>query len=228
MADGDVTSSANFRAAFLANEQQVRINTGKVACVLVIALMPARGRARFFVYPDIMVEFLGLRLLCSLLAVGLLDPAHDRHRPQTLSDFGLPIVLFPPFFIAWMVHVSTARFPPITPGLNLILLAVSAVVHWSMLETLLAVRRCLSCTSPQVSAGTTFQLELGHHFQQSLFPRADGHHRRHRQLFLQPPALSRIRPALRIGQKPPRPRGQQPEAHGTGPDQEPLLRQHQP
>ena len=35
------------------------------------------------------------------------------------------------------------RFRPITPGLNLILLAVSVVVHWSYVESLLAVTAVL-------------------------------------------------------------------------------------
>ena len=49
---------AEFREAFLANEQQVRINSGKLACALVFFLMPFGVILDYFVYPDHLVEFL--------------------------------------------------------------------------------------------------------------------------------------------------------------------------
>ncbi|HKW30687.1 MAG TPA: histidine kinase dimerization/phospho-acceptor domain-containing protein, partial [Verrucomicrobiae bacterium] len=127
-----------FWEAFSANEREVRISTGRLACALVFALMPLGIVLDYFVYPEHLVEFLELRLVCSLLIVGVWalhsTAIARRHYPLV----GLPIVILPAFFITWMVYV-TGSASPYYAGLNLILLAVSAVGHWSMLETLLAV-----------------------------------------------------------------------------------------
>ena len=66
---------SDFREAFLEAERQVRINTGKLACALVVVLMPFGAILDYFVFgygpnpsfPEVLVPFLGLRLLCSAL-----------------------------------------------------------------------------------------------------------------------------------------------------------------
>ncbi|MCU0782646.1 MAG: ATP-binding protein [Verrucomicrobia bacterium] len=135
---------AGLRAAFVEHERQVRISTGRLACWLVIFLMPLGTIADWFMYPDRMGDFLKLRLLCSFLVVGVWllhsTPLARKHYPVV----GMPIVLLPAFFMMWMVF-STANLKlggaasPYYAALNLILLAVSAVGHWSMRETFFAV-----------------------------------------------------------------------------------------
>jgi signal transduction histidine kinase len=136
--DEKTLHKAEFREAFLANEQQVRISTGKLACALVFVLMPFGITLDYFVYPEHLVEFLKLRLLCSFLVLGVWllhwTPIARKHYPIV----GLPIVMLPAFFITWMVY-KTGSASPYYAGLNLILLAVSAVGHWSMMETFFAV-----------------------------------------------------------------------------------------
>ncbi len=139
MSDDATLNNAEFRAAFLANEQQVRINTGKVACALVIALMPAGVVLDLVVYQDQLLRFLGYRLFCSLLAVGLFFLHKTKFGQKHYQYLGLPIALLPAAFIALMIHVKQGADSPYYAGLNLILLAVSVVVHWSTLESLLAV-----------------------------------------------------------------------------------------
>ena len=128
-----------FQAAFLANERQERINTGKVASALVFFLMPAGIVLDWFVYREEVAFFLALRLGCSVLA-GLLwylhaTPFGHRH----YKALGLPIALLPALFIAWMIYLQDGSASPYYAGLTLILLAVSVVVHWSVWESLLAV-----------------------------------------------------------------------------------------
>jgi two-component system sensor histidine kinase PhcS len=136
--DEQTLNKAEFREAFLANEQQVRVSTGRLACALVFVLMPFGITLDYFVYPEHLFEFFELRLLCSLLILGVWllhsTPIARKHYPVV----GLPIVILPAFFITWMVY-KTGSASPYYAGLNLILLAVSAVGHWSMLETFLAV-----------------------------------------------------------------------------------------
>jgi signal transduction histidine kinase len=139
MSDEATLNNVEFRAAFLANEQQVRINTGKVACALVIALMPAGVVLDWAVYPDMVGKFLGFRLICSVLAVGLFYLHKTKFGQKHYQYLGLPIALLPAAFIALMIHFEKGPISPYYAGLNLILLSVSVVVHWSTRESLLAV-----------------------------------------------------------------------------------------
>ncbi|HEY2081660.1 MAG TPA: ATP-binding protein [Verrucomicrobiae bacterium] len=136
--DEQLLRKAEFRDAFLVHEQQVRISTGKLACALVFFLTPFGVILDYFVYPDHVGEFFKLRLLCSLFIIGIYllhsTTLAQKHYPVV----GLPIVLLPAFFISLMVY-RTDAVSPYYAGLNLVMLAVSAVGHWSVLETLLAV-----------------------------------------------------------------------------------------
>ena len=138
MANNDNLKEPEFWEAFLANEREVRISTGRLACALVFVLMPLGIVLDYFVYPGHMVEFLELRLLCSLLVMGVWSLHSTAIARKHYPVVGLPIVILPAFFITWMVY-ETGSASPYYAGLNLILLAVSAVGHWSMLETFLAV-----------------------------------------------------------------------------------------
>jgi len=143
MSNTAVINQPEFRAAFRAHERQQRINTGKVASALVFFLMPAGVLLDHFVYEKDVRLFLGLRLLSSLLA-GVLWYLHGTDFGQRhYRMLGLPIALVPAFVISWMIYLTTGpasgAASPYYAGLNLILLAVSAVVHWSLLESLIAV-----------------------------------------------------------------------------------------
>ncbi len=144
-------NAAGLRAAFVEHERQVRISTGRLACWLVILLMPLGTIADWQLYREYTWDFLKLRLLCSFLVVGVWllhsTPLARKHYPVV----GMPIVLLPAFFMTWMVHslqsseeggVATllgGAGSPYYAALNLILLAVSAVGHWSVGETFFAV-----------------------------------------------------------------------------------------
>jgi signal transduction histidine kinase len=128
-----------FKQAFLDNERQVRINTGKLACALVVVLMPFGVLLDAAVYPDKVEYFFILRLLCSVLVaiVWLLHrTAWGKNHYEAL---GLPIVMLPAFFIALMIFLTDGTSSPYYAGLNLILLAVSAVGHWSFRDTMISV-----------------------------------------------------------------------------------------
>jgi len=55
------------RQAFLKYEREVRIRNYKVGCILALIFMPAGASLDYFVYHDKVLQFLGLRLLCSAL-----------------------------------------------------------------------------------------------------------------------------------------------------------------
>ena len=127
-----------FKQAFFASEREERIASGKVACALVIFLMPVGVTLDLFVYPDRWIYFLPLRLLCSVLAAGLWFLHTTALGVRYYRLLGTPIAILPAFFIAWMIWVTEGPDSPYYAGLILILLAVNAVVHWTTWESLLA------------------------------------------------------------------------------------------
>lgn len=139
MTDQLTLNNPEFQAAFLANERQERINTGKVASALVVFLMPAGIVLDWFMAHDEVPFFLVLRLACSLLAgvIWFLHATPFGHKHY--KALSLPIALLPAFFIAWMIFIKGGPTSPYYAGLNLVLLAVSVVVHWSVVESLVAV-----------------------------------------------------------------------------------------
>ena len=134
-----ITSQPGFAEAFRANERQERINTGKVASALVVFLMPLGVTLDFFVYHEWLQFFLLLRLACSALAGFIWYWHTTRLGQEHYKLLGLPIALLPAFFIAWMIYETEGPVSPYYAGLNLILLAVSVVVHWSVRESVIAV-----------------------------------------------------------------------------------------
>jgi signal transduction histidine kinase len=138
-ADKAIWGQAGFAEAYSARERQERLNSGKVACALVVFLMPAGITLDFFVYPDRLLYFLVLRLICAALA-GVLWFVHLRPFGQRYYRFlGIPVAILPAFFIAWMIAVTEGPRSPYYAGLILILLAVNAVVHWNTTESFIAI-----------------------------------------------------------------------------------------
>ncbi|HEX3890152.1 MAG TPA: HAMP domain-containing sensor histidine kinase [Verrucomicrobiae bacterium] len=134
------TSDRDFVEAFVTHERQERIHTGKVACALVVFLLPVGVVLDYFVYPGEVGFFLALRLVCSALA-GVLWFLHTtRFGYNNYRFLGIPIAWLPAFFIAWMIFSTPDSVSsPYYAGLNLILLAVSVVVRWNATESLIAV-----------------------------------------------------------------------------------------
>jgi signal transduction histidine kinase len=138
-ADHTIWEQAGFEEAYRARERLERLRNGKVACALVFFLMPAGITLDLFVYPHQWFYFLKLRLLCSALAAALWF-VHTRPLGQHFYRLlGIPIAILPAFFIAWMIAVTEGPLSPYYAGLILILLAVNAVVHWSAIESFIAI-----------------------------------------------------------------------------------------
>ncbi len=141
MADPATITQAELAAAFESKNQQERVDTGKLASALVVVCMPLGVVLDHFVVSsrEHRLFFLILRIVCSLLA-GLLWFLHTTDFGRKHSKaLGLPIALLPAFFISWMICVDPQARASYYAGLNLILLAVSVIVHWDLIESLIAV-----------------------------------------------------------------------------------------
>ncbi len=143
MTNERITDSAEFRAALQAHERAERSHSGRIASLLVVFLMPAGIALDWFVYPEYLGRFLVLRLVCSALGLVLwfLHKAEFGRRYQRW--FGVPIAILPAAAIAAMIYLAEGpQSGPASPyyaGLNLVLLAVSVVVHATVVESLVSV-----------------------------------------------------------------------------------------
>jgi signal transduction histidine kinase len=125
--------------AFRAYEAQQRITHTKVGCALVVTLMPAGSLLDRFVYSDKIREFFYLRLMAAAIAGLIWAFLLTRIGRKCSKWLGVIVPLVPVVFIAWMIAVKEGFASPYYAGLNLVLLAVGAVLQWTVLESLVAV-----------------------------------------------------------------------------------------
>src|SRR5438067_11347151 len=118
----------------------VSVRNSKVACGLVIALMPAGIFLDYFVYKQYLPQFLALRLMCSALAtlvwLGLRRPNISKQHARLLC---MGWYVLPAFFISWMLMSTEGAASPYYAGLNLVILAVCIVIQATLKESLVAV-----------------------------------------------------------------------------------------
>jgi len=126
-------------AAFATDQAEQRLANTKVGCALVVTLMPLGSTADYFVYPDKLAPFFWLRLACSAIAGiiwGLLYTAQGRKLSRGL---GVILPVLPVVFLAVMILLTDGFASPYYAALNLVLLAVGAVLHWTLRESIVAV-----------------------------------------------------------------------------------------
>ena len=127
------------RKAFVEYDRKVILNNVIVGCIIGIVLMPLGILLDYYVYKPQVFFFLKLRLLCSLL-IGIFTAVvitpFGRKHPREL---GVLLALFPAFFISWMIYATEGSSSPYYAGLNLVLLVVGFVLHWTFIESLVVV-----------------------------------------------------------------------------------------
>src|SRR5438309_109534 len=118
-------SEAELKRAYADYTASVSVRNSKVACGLVVALMPAGISLDYFVYPQFLGYFFKLRLLCSALAALVLWALRQ---PKLAKNFGRLLCMgwyvLPAFFISWMIAATEGAMSPYYAGLNLVILAV--------------------------------------------------------------------------------------------------------
>jgi signal transduction histidine kinase len=116
------------------------IRNSKVACVLVIVLMPAGALLDYFVYPGYLWYFFKLRLLCSALtALVLLGLSQPRLVERHYRLLCMGWYVLPAFIISWMIAATDGATSPYYAGLNLVILAASSIIQATFIDSLVAV-----------------------------------------------------------------------------------------
>jgi len=134
-----ITHSQEIHKAFAEYDRQVILNNVIVGCMIGIVLMPLGTLLDFYVYRSEVLYFLKLRLLCSLLISAfwmvVITPFGRKH-PRAL---GVLLAFFPAFFMSWMIYAEKGISSPYYAGLNIVLVVVGLVLHWTVIESLVVV-----------------------------------------------------------------------------------------
>ncbi len=134
-----ITNSTEIQKAFVEYDRKVILNNVIIGCLIGIVLMPLGTLLDYYVYYSEWKYFLKLRLTCSLL-IGIfwavvITPFGRKH-PRKL---GVVLAFFPAFFMSWMIYSTKGSESPYYAGLNLVLLVVGFVLHWTFVESLAVV-----------------------------------------------------------------------------------------
>lgn len=132
----DQTTRDAYRQYTLADTKR----NSRVACALVVVLMPPGYLMDIHVYPELAGYFFKLRLLTSAgaflvyLALGRTGWSETQYRILCAGWY-----LIPAFFISWMIYAGGGVVSSYYAGLNLVILAVSSVTQATLMESIVAV-----------------------------------------------------------------------------------------
>ncbi|MGV3774461.1 MAG: ATP-binding protein [Verrucomicrobiales bacterium] len=126
------------RQAYDSYDQQVTVANVERGCLLGMSLMPAGFVLDLFVYPDKALFFFGLRVLCSLFIGIFWAIVRTEFGRRHYRFLGVTLAMIPSFFIAWMICEKDGASSPYYAGLNLVLLVVGFVLHWSAKESVIS------------------------------------------------------------------------------------------
>jgi signal transduction histidine kinase len=131
-------SDPELMRSFAAYDQQATINNIQLGCWIGMALMPAGVILDAMVYPDYVIPFLELRLLSSaLIGLFLLFVRSEAGR-KLYRELGVTLAMFPAFFIACMIYAVDGWESRYYAGINLVLLVVGYILHWTLRESVIA------------------------------------------------------------------------------------------
>ena len=193
-------TAAEIQAAFAEYDRQETISNFKVACIIGMTLMPAGVILDYAVYPAFGASIPQIAVpefafsLAPFLTL-LLTPLGRKH----YRFLGVTLFMLPASFIAWMIYARPeGAASPYYAGLNLVLLVLAFVLHWTFRESLVAAVLVLglylaaACFVPGIAHARKHRAV----HQQHLLSGADRDHHGDRQLLPQQGTLPRIRVAV--------------------------------
>lgn len=137
MRDSTDQESAVLHKAFVEEERSVRVTNFRIACLTAFVFVPAGASLDFFVYKDLFLEFLGLRLVCSALLLFIWWFVTTPVGAKNYQLLGLVLVALPTFFISLMIFFTDGAESVYYAGLNLVLLGAAMILRWSVKESVI-------------------------------------------------------------------------------------------
>ncbi|HEX7861061.1 MAG TPA: ATP-binding protein [Verrucomicrobiae bacterium] len=139
--DAEPGDERELQESFARYDQQITINNIKLGCVLGMVLMPAGVILDFFTYPDrpeVIKKFFLFRICCSVLIGVFWMVVRSEVGRRNYRTLGIILALLPAFFISAMIASEEGAGSHYYAGLNLVLLVVGFILHWTLRESLIA------------------------------------------------------------------------------------------
>ncbi len=134
-----LTNSQEIHDAFVEYDRKAIFTNVIIGCCIGILLSPSGSLLDYYLYRPEFSYFLKLRLLCSaliaLFMAVVVTPFGKKH-PRPL---GVVLAFFPAGFLSWMVYASNGTNCSYYAGINLVLLVIGYVLHWTVTESLVVV-----------------------------------------------------------------------------------------
>ena len=131
--------------AFGAHERETGIHRARVACLLVIVLMPAGAILDAAVYPAHFLAFLVLRLVSSLVAACLYVALAKERFARAHAVLATGWYLVPTVAIAAMIGLTEGFESPYYAGLNLVSLCAAVVLQVTVKQSIGVIVAILVC-----------------------------------------------------------------------------------
>ncbi|MCB9893918.1 MAG: response regulator [Planctomycetes bacterium] len=123
-------------AAFREDDRRQRVLHSKIGCVLALVLMPAGVALDWFVYPDHMLALFASRMICDVAVLAVLALLFTKFGEKHIRVLGIAWALLPAASISWMIWYMEGAQSPYYAGLNLVIIAVSLLMPWTLAEVL--------------------------------------------------------------------------------------------
>ncbi len=133
------THSKEIREAFAEYDRKAILSNIRIGCLLGFILMPVGSVLDFYVYRPKLFYFLDLRFLCAFLIALFLALTLTSYGRQNPRRFGVLLAFFPATAISWMIYATEGADSPYYAGLNLVLLVVGFILHWTIVESIIVV-----------------------------------------------------------------------------------------
>jgi signal transduction histidine kinase len=124
--------------AYGGHDRAVRVRYSKVGHILVMVLVPAGTALDWFVYPQLLREFLFVRLAIAAFAAVALALHYVPFVQRQIHWFAMMVPLLANAGMSWMIYRSEGAASPYYAGLNLVLTGIGVLLPWSFGEVLVA------------------------------------------------------------------------------------------
>ncbi len=118
----------------IAEDRRLILKNLRLICVLAALLVPLFSIVDFFAYPEHIYLFGWLRVLCSVIILGILALVISRFGKKYFRVLTVVLPLVPAGFIAGMIFVAQDPATPYYAGLSLCIVAIGFLFHWTYRE----------------------------------------------------------------------------------------------
>ena len=131
--------SAALAERFTAEDRTITLRNVRILCWIAIIMVPIGGVLDHFQYKHLVTEFLGMRIMSSLVLIPVLLTINTWLGHRYYRAYTIIVPMVPAFFISLMIHASGEPWSNYYAGLTLCLVAIGLMFHWTFKESAIAI-----------------------------------------------------------------------------------------